>query len=146
MTGSQGLVAAGMVLQAAALALQIVAMLMQAKILHSGGLIMHQGGHIPVYAHSGWNIASDERLIIGQTGEYMISRRGVDAVGVPFLNAVNAGYVPQSGSSINFTYAPQVNAIDAKGVDKVLEKHGKQMLKNLKQSHRDYSYGRMITK
>jgi hypothetical protein len=97
-------------------------------------------------AHQGMHLAHDEVPLIGQVGEYMVSRRGVDAVGVPFLNAVNAGYVPQSGSSINFTYAPQVNAIDAKGVDKVLEKHGKQMLKNLKQSHRDYSYGRMITK
>jgi hypothetical protein len=107
---------------------------------HSGGIVRL------VRAHQGMHLAHDEVPLIGQVGEYMVSRRGVDAVGVPFLNAVNAGYVPQSGSSINFTYAPQVNAIDAKGVDKVLEKHGKQMLKNLKQSHRDYSYGRMITK
>jgi hypothetical protein len=51
--------------------------------MHSGGMLwrrMHGGG-----------LASDEVPIIGQTGEFVMSRRGVRANGTSLLNAMNAG-------------------------------------------------------
>lgn len=58
---------------------------------HEGGEVMHQGGMIKK-AHSGMAIASDERLILAQTGEGILSRRGMAALGgAGELNRLNSG-------------------------------------------------------
>jgi hypothetical protein len=55
---------------------------------HTGGQIMHSGG--PIRAHSG--LAVDEVPIIAQTGEGILSRRGMATLGgVGNLNALNSG-------------------------------------------------------
>ena len=78
-----------------------------------GGIFgFHEGGIIT--AHGGWPLASDEKLIKAQTGERVLSR------------SQNKAY--EAGGA-TFHYAPVVNAIDAQGVEKVLEKHGKAMLR-----------------
>jgi hypothetical protein len=64
--------------------------------MHSGGPIMHAGGEVP-RAHKG--LAPDERPIIAQTGEYVVSRKGVNAVGVGALNAINSGS-PVGGATV----------------------------------------------
>ncbi len=57
---------------------------------HTGGVIgwrrMHSGG-----------LASDEIPIIGQKGEFVISRRGVAATGLDVLNRINAGQSVDGG-------------------------------------------------
>lgn len=58
---------------------------------HSGGLIMHSGGLVPKF-HSG-GLSSDERAAILQTGEYVVSRKGVQA-----LDRINSG---NAGNNIN---------------------------------------------
>lgn len=52
---------------------------------HSGGYIMHAGGFVP-RLHIGGNLAPDERSAILQTGEYVVSRKGVAA-----LDKINSG-------------------------------------------------------
>jgi lambda family phage tail tape measure protein len=54
--------------------------------LHSGGLIMHAGGYVPRFHIGG--LSSDERAAILQTGEYVVSRKGVAA-----LDRINEGNV-----------------------------------------------------
>lgn len=59
---------------------------------HNGGMLwrkMHRGG-----------LASDEVPIIGQTGEFMMSRRGVRANGTGVLNAMNAGQSVGGGGNV----------------------------------------------
>jgi hypothetical protein len=68
---------------------------------HSGGLVRHQGGAAPVYtAHAGLSLAPDERLIKAQIGEFVMSRRGVAAAGVPALAAINQGRLPGGGTAV----------------------------------------------
>ena len=59
-----------------------------------GGLIdkiFHEGGMIP-YAHSGMFLKPDERMVIGQTGEGIVSRRGMQNIGGEAgLNSLNRG-------------------------------------------------------
>ncbi len=55
---------------------------------HSGGLIAHRG---LIVAHGGYNLASDERLILAQTGEGIISRRGMERLGPGEFEAINRG-------------------------------------------------------
>ncbi len=60
-------------------------------IFHQGGVVMHQGGMVPKFVprfHTG-GLAGDERMIIAQTGEGVLSRRGMQALGD--LNKGNAG-------------------------------------------------------
>jgi len=67
-----GLDASGIDLDAAATALEIAAASLAAtSFFHAGGVVMHGGGLIR--AHSGY-LASDERVIIAQTGERVLSR------------------------------------------------------------------------
>ncbi len=63
-------------------------------LLHSGGIIRHLGGIIPK-AHSG--LAIDERLIIAQTGEFMMQRKAVSNYGLGFMKAVNEGRLRRGG-------------------------------------------------
>lgn len=51
---------------------------------HAGGLVMHSGGYVPRF-HAG-GLSSDERPAILQSGEYVVSRKGVAA-----LDAINSG-------------------------------------------------------
>ncbi len=63
-------------------------------LFHSGGQVMHEGG--PIRAHSG--LAVDEVPIIAQTGEGILSRRGMSALGgAGTLNALNSGRSGGSG-------------------------------------------------
>ncbi len=62
-------------------------------IFHEGGMVekMHSGGHIR-RAHQGMALASDEVPIIAQTGEGILSRRGMSALGgAENLNRLNKG-------------------------------------------------------
>ncbi len=83
-------------------------------IMHVGGLVLHGGGTVGarafidgvmgrwVTAHGGMyfgrRLASDEVPIIGQTGEFMVSRRGVAAAGLGTLESYNRGQGPASSS------------------------------------------------
>lgn len=63
------------------------------KLFHQGGMIekMHSGGHIR-RAHQGMALADDEIPIIAQTGEGILSRRGMAALGGEGnLNQLNRG-------------------------------------------------------
>lgn len=64
---------------------------------HSGGLVMHEGGYVPRF-HAGGGLSSDERPAILQTGEYVVSRKGVAA-----LDNINSGNIaqPQVNLAIN---------------------------------------------
>jgi hypothetical protein len=57
----------------------------------------HLGG--PIYMHSGGEVP-----IIGQTGEYMVSRRGVQSMGVDALDRINRG----EGAGTNVTISPTI--------------------------------------
>jgi hypothetical protein len=73
--------------------------------LHAGGVIMHAGGEI-TRAHSGY-LAPDERLIIAQTGEGVLSRRGMATLGLQNFHRLNRGE-PLGGGPVvvNVTHAP----------------------------------------
>lgn len=86
-----------------------------AQAYHSGGLIR---------AHGGWpGLASDEVPIVAQTGERILSR-GQN-------RDYEAGVAAGGGGVTTIHYAPVVHAIDSRGVDKVLEKHGRAMMKGI---------------
>lgn len=61
---------------------------------HSGGYIMHSGGLVPRF-HLGGNLAPDERAAILQTGEYVVSRKGVAA-----LDKINTGQIGGGGVNV----------------------------------------------
>lgn len=63
--------------------------------MHKGGLVMHEGGYVPRFHFGG--LSSDERPAILQTGEYVVSRKGVAA-----LDKINSGNTsPQVNLAIN---------------------------------------------
>ena len=84
------------------------------NVAHQGGLIMHQGGVIPRYHSGGGPLSSDERLIIGQIGEGVVSRKGVKA-----LEAINEGKV--SGGSQPMII--NISAMDVKSFRDFARKH-----------------------
>ncbi|MDH4161998.1 MAG: hypothetical protein OEW15_04830 [Nitrospirota bacterium] len=63
---------------------------------HSGGLIMHSGGYIPRFHVGG--LSSDERPAILQTGEYVVSRKGVAAL--DRINKGDVGNMPNVSISV----------------------------------------------
>jgi hypothetical protein len=69
-------------------------------------LSFHEGGVIR--AHNGLNLANDEVPIIAQTGEGVLSRRGMSALGgASALNSLNRG---ENGSTVN-NFNINVNAV-----------------------------------
>jgi len=57
------------------------------------GGIFHQGGIVP-RAHGGMFLGADERLVVAQTGEGILSRSATQAIGgKPAIDAINAGAV-----------------------------------------------------
>lgn len=62
--------------------------------LHSGGLVMHSGGFVPRFHIGG--LSADEVPAILQKGEYVVSRKGVQA-----LDAINSGNVQQGGVNVS---------------------------------------------
>lgn len=68
---------------------------------HKGGMVYHKGGMIkPIYAHSG--LAPDEIPIIAQSGEAVLSRRGVANVGgSAAIHRLNNGQSSAGGVTIN---------------------------------------------
>ncbi|SCM82449.1 hypothetical protein KL86SPO_50220 [uncultured Sporomusa sp.] len=63
------------------------------------GPVGSNGGFYKKYAGGGLVLGpgtgtSDSILLRGSNGEYMVSEKGVKAVGVPFLDALNAGKIP----------------------------------------------------
>jgi hypothetical protein len=148
-TNSQFLVYAGMTLQMAGMAIQLyealsstittTTMTMAAGALTAAAFALmaaaavdaipffHQGG--VVYAHAGWpRLRSDEVPIIAQTGERVLSRQQ--------NRDYEAGKASGGGGAGNMVvhYAPVVNAIDARGVEAVLAKHGKAMVRIINKS------------
>jgi len=81
---------------------------------HQGGTIYHSGGQIlPVRAHAG--LAPDEVPIIAQTGEGVLSRRGMAALGGPDnLRSLNEGKPAKAGITINVNQV--IQAWDAQDV------------------------------
>ena len=76
-------------------------------LFHEGGMVAHSGGYIPerpMIAHSGMYIPpikSDERHIIAQTGEGILSRLGMAALGGPSnLSALNKGQSPDKNIQV----------------------------------------------
>jgi len=78
---------------------------------HGGGEVQsfHQGGQVPIRAHQG--LAVDEVPIIAQTGEGILSRRGMANLGGPSaLNRLNADESFGGGGEINVNiYNPRFN-------------------------------------
>lgn len=81
---------------------------------HQGGMIYHSGGQIlPIRAHSG--LAPDEVPIIAETGEGVLSRRGMRALGGPDnLKSLNEGKPAKAGITINVNQV--IQAWDAQDV------------------------------
>lgn len=77
---------------------------------HSGGLVMHAGGLVPSYHYGG--LASDERPAVLQTGEYVMSRRGVAA-----LDRINSG---ELGATNNYYY---IQAVDPQSFSDLVERN-----------------------
>jgi len=69
----------------------------QADTFHTGGII----GRLFPIAHNG--LAIDERVIIGQTGEGVLSRRAMANMGRGTFDAWNRGERPGSGSTVHVT-------------------------------------------
>jgi hypothetical protein len=81
---------------------------------HQGGMVYHSGGPIqPIYAHVG--LSPDEVPIIAQTGEGVLSRRGMAALGGPEnLKSLNEGKPAKGNITINVNQV--IQAWDAQDV------------------------------
>ena len=87
--------------------------------LHQGGAVYHKGGLIqPVYAHAG--LAPDEIPIVAQSGEGVVSRRGMRSLGVNNLNKLNRGDGLGESAQVFNVY---INANDAKSFREMLVQH-----------------------
>ena len=85
---------------------------------HNGGLIYHLGGIVDKFkAHNGLNmLKSDERPAILQTGEFVMSRRGIKGVS-SFLETLNKGInplgaltpIPATNSASNYQVSYNLN-------------------------------------
>ena len=86
---------------------------------HQGGMVYHSGGVVqPVYAHSG--LAPDEIPIIAQSGEGVVSRRGMASLGSTNLKKLNRGDGIGDSSQMFNVY---INANDAKSFRDMLVQH-----------------------
>jgi len=86
---------------------------------HQGGEVYHRGGVVhPVYAHSG--LSPDEVPIIAQSGEGVLSRRGMSALGSNNLKRLNRGEGLGDSNQIFNVY---INANDAKSFRDMLVQH-----------------------
>lgn len=75
-------------------------------------LFKHSGGYIPRFHAGGLN--SDERLIIGQTEEFMMRRSAVKKYGRGFMDSVNSGtYSPGSNKTSNNYFIIDPDAAEA---------------------------------
>jgi hypothetical protein len=77
---------------------------------HSGGYIMHKGGYVSNLHryHGGGHLKRDERPAILQSGEYVVSRRGVAALDK--INSGEAGGAPNIAINIENKSSQPVNA------------------------------------
>jgi hypothetical protein len=127
MTNSQALVTAGMVLQIGGLAIQTAASLLMIAAAVDAIPFFHGGGMIT--AHQGWpRLAPDERVIRAQIGERVLSR----AQNRDYEAGRPGGSVGGGDNHIHYHDNRVVNAMDARGVEAVLSKHGKHLVKVLK--------------
>jgi len=86
---------------------------------HQGGVVYHKGGLVqPIYAHSG--LSPDEVPIIAQSGEGVLSRRGMSALGTNNLKRLNRGEGLGGSNQIFNIY---INANDAKSFRDMLVQH-----------------------
>ena len=86
---------------------------------HEGGMVYHAGGVVqPIRAHSG--LAPDEIPIIAQSGEGVVSRRGMSALGSGNLKRLNRGDGIGETSQMFNVY---INANDAKSFRDLLVQH-----------------------
>lgn len=99
-------------------------------------LLPHTGGVIPKF-HIGGKVAPDERLALLQTGEYVISRRGVNAIGTKALDAINSGEARIGGGGgtqasqgvVNNYY--NINAVDPKSFNDYVKTYGAGAIKEV---------------
>lgn len=83
---------------------------------HNGGMVAHSGAYV---AHNGL-LASDERMIIAQTGEGILSRDAMKNLGIDRFNMLNSGMSLENmiAASIGNKYSdwsaglPQINNYD----------------------------------
>lgn len=86
---------------------------------HEGGMVYHAGGVVqPIRAHSG--LAPDEIPIIAQSGEGVVSRRGMSALGSTNLKRLNRGEGIGDSTQMFNVY---INANDAKSFRDMLVQH-----------------------
>ncbi len=86
---------------------------------HQGGMVYHSGGVVqPVYAHGG--LAPDEIPIVAQSGEGVVSRRGMSTLGSTNLKKLNRGEGIGDSSQMFNVY---INANDAKSFRDMLVQH-----------------------
>jgi hypothetical protein len=86
---------------------------------HQGGMVYHSGGVVrPVYAHGG--LAPDEIPIIAQSGEGVVSRKGMASLGINNLKKLNRGEGIGESSQMFNVY---INANDAKSFRDMLVQH-----------------------
>jgi hypothetical protein len=92
---------------------------------------MHSGGHLqPFYAHAGFPpLKSGEVPFIGLDTERVLSPQQTYDYEAGMREG--SGGSKKNGSQTPVIYSPTFNisAIDARGVDKILEKHGRTMTK-----------------
>ncbi len=83
------------------------------QFFHQGGIVYHAGGLIQ-RAHSGM-LASDEVPIIAQTGEGVLSRRGMSGLGVDNFNRLNRGE-SIGGGNVSIVINPVIQAWDSRDI------------------------------
>lgn len=88
------------------------------------GAEMHTGGRIrPVYtAHKG--LAVDEVMIKAQTGEGVLNRRGMSALGMNNFNRLNTGGNMGGGQTVQYITNNYIQANDAKSFSDMLKASG----------------------
>jgi hypothetical protein len=92
----------------------------------------HSGGLIPAFAGGG------EVPIVAQSGEFVVSRRGVSSVGADFLNNVNTGSVQTSGSVV--INKIEINAKTSLSPESIRTEIVPAMLKAIKRESQDGRY------
>ncbi len=83
---------------------------------HQGGLVFHSGGVIP-RAHSGM-LASDEVPIIAQTGEGVLSRKGMAGLGTDTCHRLNRGESINSQGGVTIHNTVVVQAWDVQDIQR----------------------------
>jgi len=98
------------------------------SLFHEGDMVKHTGGMIQK-AHTGLMLRPDERHIIAQTGEGILSRKGVASIGGPAtVDAINRGEI---NFMMNANFGGIHNMADAGAMAEVM---GRQILTAIREA------------